>query len=259
MRNLLYILIAILFIGCTTTNNKENEKIVKQLLNDFITAVEEKNFAEIESLTNNDFVIYENGLVWNMEQFSAKLEEYQRNNIGIKYKLKDIHFIIEQTPETKLDETLENKNKKNLSCFLFLFFLLLAPLFLIDKLIGKNLSHYLGKITRLNKKSCQKKYRKKIKKIIAQKEPEKLYALFKQIIAELYNEPIEKIQIFNQEKTQEKTNDFIKFMNKRSMLLFSQKNLYDKSNLDPQELQKLQEESLFWLDLLCKNKSKNKK
>ncbi|MDA3894062.1 MAG: nuclear transport factor 2 family protein [Salinivirgaceae bacterium] len=95
MKKLFYVIFGLLLIACSSnTSKRTNEKIVKNVLNDFISAVEEKNFSALADLTHDDFVIYENGLVWNLEQFTMKLEEYE--NVGIKYKLKDLHIIVDK-------------------------------------------------------------------------------------------------------------------------------------------------------------------
>jgi hypothetical protein len=67
--------------------------MVKKMLNDFITAVQDKDFAELEKLTTDDFVIYENGLVWDFEEFSRKLEEY--DSVTIKYDLTDLNLLVD--------------------------------------------------------------------------------------------------------------------------------------------------------------------
>ena len=94
MKKLAYILIGFLLVSCTSSIDKrENEKMVKKMLNDFITAVQDKDFAELEKLTTDDFVIYENGLVWDFEEFSRKLEEY--DSVTIKYDLTDLNLLVD--------------------------------------------------------------------------------------------------------------------------------------------------------------------
>lgn len=92
MKKLAYIIIGILLISCCTSSN-EDEKIVTKVLNEFITAVQDKNYSRLELLTDDDFVIYENGLVWGLEEFSLKLEEY--DSVSIAYTLKDLHLMVD--------------------------------------------------------------------------------------------------------------------------------------------------------------------
>ena len=96
MKNFIYLLTFLFLFGCVTNHvdNKENEKIVLGVLNGFIGAVENKDYAKIEQLTHNDFVIYENGSVWDVQRFSQELEGYQ--DVSIKYNLEDVHTIVDQ-------------------------------------------------------------------------------------------------------------------------------------------------------------------
>jgi len=94
MKNIFLIVIVTVLVSCNSNvNHKNDEKVVKTILNEFITAIQDKNFNKLEDLTSDDFVIYENGLVWNLEKFSLKLEEY--DSVSIKYELKDLHFIVD--------------------------------------------------------------------------------------------------------------------------------------------------------------------
>jgi len=94
MKKLVYILMGLLLVSCAANNaKKDDEKKVKALLNDFITAVQDKNFSELDKLTCDDFVIYENGLVWDFGQFSLKIEEY--DSVTINYVVKDLHLLVD--------------------------------------------------------------------------------------------------------------------------------------------------------------------
>ena len=94
MKNLLYIIIALFISSCTANKSKkQDEKIVKGILSEFIEAVQNKSYSTIDQLTHSDFVIYENGLVWGVEEFSLKLEEYE--NVDIKYEMSDLHLIVD--------------------------------------------------------------------------------------------------------------------------------------------------------------------
>lgn len=95
MKNLIYLFVFVLMIGCSSINQSLEKTAVKTVLNDFITAVQNKEFSTIEGLISEDFIIYENGLVWNFDEFSLKLEEY--GSVKINYELSDLHLIVDKT------------------------------------------------------------------------------------------------------------------------------------------------------------------
>lgn len=94
MRNIIYLFIVVLMVSCSSTGNRKSDKAaVKKVLNDFITAVQNKEFSDIQSHVGNDFVIYENGLIWDFTEFSLKLEEY--DSVKISYDLSNLHLIVD--------------------------------------------------------------------------------------------------------------------------------------------------------------------
>ena len=93
MKNLIYLFVVVLMVSCSSLNRSSDEATVKNVLNDFITAVQNKEFSTIEGLVADDFVIYQSGMVWNFQQFSSELEEY--DSIQINYELSNLHLIID--------------------------------------------------------------------------------------------------------------------------------------------------------------------
>lgn len=95
MKNLTYLLFLLFMFGCNNhVDNRANEKIVLDVLNDFIEAIENKDYAKLDQLTHDDFVIYENGSVWDYDRFTQELEEYQ--DVKIVYQLEDIHTMVDK-------------------------------------------------------------------------------------------------------------------------------------------------------------------
>ncbi len=96
MKKIGYIIFGIFLISCASNvNKKSDKKIVKSVLNQFITAVQDKDYSKLDQLTQDDFVIYENGLVWSFEEFSSELEDY--DSVKINYELSNLHLIIDNT------------------------------------------------------------------------------------------------------------------------------------------------------------------
>ena len=95
MKNLIYFVVLLFMVSCNSVNNHNSDKkIVKEVLDSFISAVENKEFSKIESLIDKDFTIYENGLIWNYDEFSLKLEEY--DSVKINYELSNLHLIVDK-------------------------------------------------------------------------------------------------------------------------------------------------------------------
>lgn len=94
MKNLIYLLLISFIISCNTSSHNSDKATVNNVLNDFISAVENKEFSKIEELIGDDFVIYENGLIWTFDEFSLKLEEY--DSVKINYNLSNLHFIVDK-------------------------------------------------------------------------------------------------------------------------------------------------------------------
>ena len=95
MKNFIYILFVLFFVGCNNhVDNRVNEKIVLDVLNEFVSAIETQDFATLDQLTHDEFVIYENGSVWDYSRFSQELEGYQ--DVEIKYELEDFHTMVDQ-------------------------------------------------------------------------------------------------------------------------------------------------------------------
>ncbi len=72
---------------------KENHKLIDELLHQFVTAVQEFNYDEMDKLTHDDFIIYENGSVWNTKEFFSALEGFQE--VKITYKIDKLNIIVD--------------------------------------------------------------------------------------------------------------------------------------------------------------------
>lgn len=82
-------------VSCNSNYNRnENKRIVKNMLSEFLLAVEENDYDKLQKIVHEDFVIYENGSVWDLTRFSIELENFQ--NVDVKYKLRNVHTIVDQ-------------------------------------------------------------------------------------------------------------------------------------------------------------------
>ncbi len=94
MKKILFLLVLTGFWACSQKmEQKENHKLIDELLHQFVTAVQEFNYEEMERLTNDDFIIYENGSVWNTKEFFNALEGFQ--DVKINYNIDKLNIIVD--------------------------------------------------------------------------------------------------------------------------------------------------------------------
>lgn len=111
MKHLVLLTIIFLFLGCSTSNydKKENKRIVNELLVEFLTAVEKNDYDVLDRIVHDEFVIYENGSIWNLERLSTELENFK--NVEVKYTLGNVHSIV--------DENVAHLQFKNIGQFVY--------------------------------------------------------------------------------------------------------------------------------------------
>lgn len=95
MKYLLSLSIVLFLVSCNPNfDKKENKRVVNEMLVGFLTAIENNDYDTLEKLTHNDFVIYENGSVWNLDQLTTELESFK--NVNVSYTLGHIHSIVDE-------------------------------------------------------------------------------------------------------------------------------------------------------------------
>ncbi len=94
MKKLVFIIALFSIISCGQQNEKQdNPKFIEDILNDFISAVEDCNYEKLDKLTHPDFIIYENGSVWTTKEFFQALEGFQ--DVKITYKVDKPSIIVD--------------------------------------------------------------------------------------------------------------------------------------------------------------------
>jgi hypothetical protein len=94
MKRILILLAIVSIWGCSQQKSgTDNPKFIKGLLNDFITAIEDYNYEELDKLTHPDFIMYENGSVWNTKEFFQALEGFQE--VKITYDIDKLNIIMD--------------------------------------------------------------------------------------------------------------------------------------------------------------------
>ncbi len=88
--------------SCQPQMTKDNPEDLKKVLHDYFKAIETKNYETMKAVTTDDFVIYEDGKVWNndsMIQFIDSLPDYQAQfkltsfDVSIDYTLGSVYYI----------------------------------------------------------------------------------------------------------------------------------------------------------------------
>lgn len=95
MKKMISLLVLLGLMACVQ-QPKENNRVtfIEDLLDDFMTAVQEYNYEELDKLTDKDFMMFENGRIWNTKEFLQALEGYQ--DVKITYDIEKIDIILEQ-------------------------------------------------------------------------------------------------------------------------------------------------------------------
>lgn len=94
MKKFIFLLVLTSFWACNQQKEqKENQKLIDELLHQFVTAVQDFNYDEMDKLTHDDFIIYENGSVWNTKEFFNALENFQ--DAKITYQIDKLNIIVD--------------------------------------------------------------------------------------------------------------------------------------------------------------------
>lgn len=85
------ILICIGAMACTGARASDGDSVtLKKLIVGYFNAVSAKNFVQLDTLTTKDFVIYENGSVWNNDSVFHNIQFHQP--FTVKFTLTDFHI-----------------------------------------------------------------------------------------------------------------------------------------------------------------------
>ena len=96
MKHFIFLSIFAFLISCNTWNSdkKANEKVVNDMLVEFLEAIEKNDYDVMERITHKEFIIYENGTVWDLGQLSTELENFK--NVKVTYTLGEVHSIVDE-------------------------------------------------------------------------------------------------------------------------------------------------------------------
>lgn len=81
---LILILLIVITPGCKKNNSIQEEKKVKEVLADYFKAIQSENFQQMKENTTPDYLLFENGKVWNNDSLWNEIQRYQNNSIIFK-------------------------------------------------------------------------------------------------------------------------------------------------------------------------------
>lgn len=80
----------LVFVACRTTDDLEAEQAsVEHSLQGFFRAISESDFDALRASTTADYVLLEDGLVWNTDSLVAAVEDLQEGGLTISYSFAD--------------------------------------------------------------------------------------------------------------------------------------------------------------------------
>ncbi|HLK28383.1 MAG TPA: nuclear transport factor 2 family protein [Puia sp.] len=74
-----------LLMSCTQSKSTDNPEVLKKVLTSYFEGIENKDFDKLKSLTTDDFILYEDGRVWNNDSGFANIRRHMP--FTVKYKL----------------------------------------------------------------------------------------------------------------------------------------------------------------------------
>ncbi len=94
MKHFLILWVMASFIGCQSHVHKNSKPSdVETVLKQFVQAVAESDMESIQGMVAPNFVLYENGKIWNIDSLFHSIELYRE--IGINYKLDDVKIQVD--------------------------------------------------------------------------------------------------------------------------------------------------------------------
>jgi hypothetical protein len=93
MKNSFIVFFLFILFGCTNNSNQcnriDNEK-AKEVIVEYFKAISAKNFKGLENLSTPEYVLYEDGVVWNNDSLIALIKSMPQAKI--EYEFKDFNF-----------------------------------------------------------------------------------------------------------------------------------------------------------------------
>ncbi|MBP8790730.1 MAG: nuclear transport factor 2 family protein [Breznakibacter sp.] len=82
-------------IGCNPNKGYDSPEVLKQVVLDYFHAIENNDYRKMEELTTMDFILYEDGKIWNNDSLIDYIKKFP--NSKISFTLKDFKINIDQS------------------------------------------------------------------------------------------------------------------------------------------------------------------
>lgn len=118
MKKLIFCLIIFtaITIGCGQTSNHEDPEILKQVLFEYFEGIKNKDLERMNDVTTSDFVLFEDGKVWNNDSLFNLLHsmpdyvaEYEFSHINIEMENKVGYMVYFNHMDITLSDTIKQQ------------------------------------------------------------------------------------------------------------------------------------------------------
>ena len=83
-----------LLISCRHANQRDSPEELTKILTGYFEGIENGDFDKMRSLTTNDFIIYEDGLIWNNDSIISFIKSFP-GSVKINYVFDDFKINID--------------------------------------------------------------------------------------------------------------------------------------------------------------------
>lgn len=82
-------------IGCNPNKGYDSPEVLKQVVLDYFHAIENNDYRKMEELTTMDFILYEDGKIWNNDSLIDYIKKFPNSKISFTHK--DFKINIDQS------------------------------------------------------------------------------------------------------------------------------------------------------------------
>jgi hypothetical protein len=103
-KNVLIVLTGLsLASACQQDNRKDDPELLKKVVVDYFDGISNKDFEKMKAVTTEDFVLYEDGEIWNNDSVFNNIKKHLP--FSVRYEFKDFSIYVDQSSG---DMTYEN-------------------------------------------------------------------------------------------------------------------------------------------------------